>query len=114
VVKLVKAVLLGMGHRLRHLYRLGLAQLERVSDSKGRAFPGAHGNCACLGYARRRCKESAYSARTIATRITAYIDPVSIAIFTDAAPSWAKAAAMAVAARNGMNMGVLSGLVVKG
>jgi hypothetical protein len=33
------------------------------------------------------------------------------AILTDMAPTWAKAAATAAAARKGMNMGVLSGLV---
>ena len=48
------------------------------------------------------------TASAMAIRIIAYSDPVRTATLTVMAPSWAKAAATAAAARNGRNMGVLS------
>ena len=65
------------------------------------------------GYALRWLQK-ANTASAMAIRVMALSAPVSMAILTDMAPTSAKAAATAVAARNGMNMGVLSGLVVKG
>ena len=57
------------------------------------------------------CSDSAYKARTIAIRVTAYNDDVRTATLVDRAPTWAKAAATAAAARNGMNMGFPFGLI---
>jgi hypothetical protein len=42
---------------------------------------------------------------------TAFSANVRMLIWTDMAPGWAKAVATAAEARNGMNMGILSGLV---
>lgn len=50
-------------------------------------------------------------ANAMATRIMALRAPVNMAIRTDMAPSWAKAVATAAAARKGMNIGILSGLI---
>lgn len=59
-----------------------------------------------------RASESAYRARRIAIRITAYSDDVSTPILTVMAPSWVKAVATDAAARNGMNIGNPFWLVV--
>ena len=63
------------------------------------------------GYDLRRCSKSAYKAKAIAIKITAYNDEVRTATLVDMAPSWAKAAATDAAAKNGMNMEILLGLV---
>lgn len=47
------------------------------------------------GYARRRCIDSAYSAKAIAIRITAYNDEVRTATLVERTPNWAKAVATA-------------------
>lgn len=64
---------------------------------------------------RRLCQDSAMAAMTTASKATVMVLRASVrtAIWTDMAPSWAKVAATAAAARKGMNIGSLSGLVVE-
>ena len=57
-----------------------------------------------------RWRHMANTASAIAISTMALMALVRKAILTDMAPTWAKAAATAAAARKGMNMGILSGL----
>ena len=63
---------------------------------------------------RRLCQDSAMAAMATASKATVMVLRASVrtAIWTDIAPSWAKVAATAAAARRGMNIGSLSGLEV--
>ena len=99
----------GTGHRLRHLYRLRLAQFEKMSART--VGTGQVQLVLAGGGYDLYCMDSAYSAKTIATKIAAYRDEVSMATLVVRAPNWAKAVATDAAARNGRNIEGPFGLI---